>query len=174
VPRTAAVNHSELESDNVLEMSVTDAEIAERGASDDEFHGEPASRFRRRLERFKGLAETHELPGSLDDEAELRLQLMLLREENARLKAARHQPPSPGTAIDRVRMLSTPATDAEQADDAWSVLADCLVIRESLDQACVEIQRAISSVRDRLDGITDRIDASTAVTGAGANGGDLR
>jgi hypothetical protein len=173
VPRTAAVNHSELESDNVLEMSVTDAE-SEHGASDDEFHGEPGSRFRRRLERFKGLAETHELPGSLDDEAELRLQLMLLREENARLKAARHQPPSPGTAIDRVRMLSTPATEAEQADDAWSVLADCLVIRESLDQACVEIQRAISSVRDRLDGITDRIDASTAVTGAGANGGDLR
>jgi len=167
------VNHSELESDNVLEMSVTTAEAAPGGA-DDEFNGEPASRFRRRLERFKGLAETHELPGSLDDEAELRLQLMLLREENARLKAARHQPPSPGTAIDRVRMLSTPATEAEQADDAWSVLADCLVIRESLDQACVEIQRAISAVRDRLDGITDRIDASTAVTGAGANGGDLR
>ena len=168
------MNHSELESDNVLEMSVTDAQSAEPGASDDEFQGEPGSRFRRRLERFKGLAETHELPGSLDDEAELRLQLMLLREENARLKAARHQPPSPGTVIDRVRMLSTPATEAEQADDAWSVLADCLVIRESLDQACVEIQRAISSVRDRLDGITDRIDASTAVTGAGANGGDLR
>jgi hypothetical protein len=167
------VNHSELESHNLLEMSVTDAEAAER-ASDDEFHGEPASRFRRRLERFKGLAETHELPGSLDDESELRLQLMLLREENARLKASRHQPPSPGTAIDRVRMLATPATEAEQADDAWSVLADCLVIRESLDQACVEIQRAISSVRDRLDGITDRIDDSTSVTGAGANGGDLR
>jgi hypothetical protein len=54
------------------------------------------------------------------------------------------------------------------------VLAGCLVIRESLDQACVEIQRAISSVRDRLDGIADRIDNSTAVTGAGANGGDLR
>ncbi len=34
------------------------------------------------------------------------------------LKAARHQPPSPGTAIARVRMLSTPATEAEQADDA--------------------------------------------------------
>jgi hypothetical protein len=118
VPRTAAADHSELESDNVLEMSVTDAESTERGASDDEFHGEPGSRFRRRLERFKGLAESHELPGSLDDEAEMRLQLMLLREENARLKAARHQPPSLGTAIDRVRMLSTPATEAEQADDA--------------------------------------------------------
>jgi hypothetical protein len=168
------VNHSELEDHTVLEMSVADAESAERGSSGDEFHDEPGSRFRRRLERFKGLAETHELPGSLDDEAEMRLQLMLLREENARLKAARHQPPSAGTAIDRVRMLSTPATEAEQADDAWSVLADCLVIRESLDQACVEIQRAISSVRDRLDGIADRIDGSTAVTGVGSDGGDPR
>jgi hypothetical protein len=157
----------------VLDMSVTDVEATESDASDD-FSAEPASRFRRRLERFKGLAETHELPGSLDDEAELRLQLMLLREENARLKAARHQPPSPGTVIDRVRVLSTPATEAEQADDAWSVLADCLVIRESLDQACVEITRAISSVRDRLDGIADRIDGSMSATGAGSNGGDPR
>ena len=99
---------------------------------------------------------------------------MLLREENARLKAARHQPASPGTAIDRVGMLSTPATEAEQADDAWSVLADCMVIRESLDQACVEIQRAISSVRDRLDGIADQIDGSTSVAGVGPNGGDPR
>jgi len=103
----------------------------------------------------------------------MRLQLMLLREENARLKAARHQPRSRGTAIDRVRMLSTPATEAEQADDAGRC-GRALVIRESLDQACVEIQRAIGSVRDRLDGIADRIDKSTAVTGAGAHGGDLR
>jgi hypothetical protein len=168
------VNQSELESHAVLEMAVADAASLEHDGSDDEFHAEPSRRFRRRLERFKGLAETNELPGSLDDEAELRLQLMLLREENARLKAARHQPSSAGSAIDRVRMLSTPATDAEQADDAWSVLADCLVIRESLDQACVEIQRAISSVRDRLDGIVDRIDQPSPVTGVGSHGGDLR
>ncbi len=55
-----------------------------------------------------------------------------------------------------------------------SVLAGCLVTRESLDQACVKIQRAISSVRDLLGGIADPIDNSTAVTGAGVNGGDLR
>jgi hypothetical protein len=165
------VNHSELESEDVLQTSATETQ---RAQSDDALHGEPGRGFRRRLERFKGLAETHELPGSLADEAELRLQLMLLREENARLKAARHQPPSPGTAIDRVRMLATPATEAEQADDAWSVLADCLVIRESLDQACVEIHRAITSVRDRLDGIADRIDGSTSATGARSNGRDPR
>ena len=50
------------------------------------------SRFRRRLERFRGAAgDTDGFTGS-DDEAELKLQLMLLREENARLKSTRHQP----------------------------------------------------------------------------------
>jgi hypothetical protein len=155
----------------LLEVPV--AETDPTGAVPDDFTAEPAGRFRRRLERFKGLADTLDLPGSLDDEAELKLQLMLLREENARLKAARHQPPSAGTMIDRVRMLPTPATEAEQADDAWSLLADCLVIREGLDQACVEITRAIESVRDRLETIADRIDSSMPAS-ARASGGEQR
>ena len=39
------MNHSELESDTMPEMSVTDAEATEREASDDEFNAEPAGRF---------------------------------------------------------------------------------------------------------------------------------
>jgi hypothetical protein len=119
-------------------------------------------RFRRRLERFKGVSDTDISSGSIDDESELRLQVMLLREENARLKAARHQPASAGSAIDNVRLLNSQASDGETLDDAWSVLSECLVVREGLDQACAEIQKAISGVRDRLEALTVTIDSALA------------
>jgi hypothetical protein len=166
------VNNPEVDMQALLEVPVADSDPT-GAVPEDDLTAEPAGRFRRRLERFKGLADTLDLPGSMDDEAELKLQLILLREENARLKAARHQPSSTGTVIDRVRMLPTPATEAEQADDAWSLLADCLVIREGLDQACVEITRAIESVRDRLETIADRIDSSMPAA-ARANGAEQR
>ena len=111
--------------------------------------GEPR-RFRRRFERFKGSAENDGLTGSFDDEDDLRLQLMLLREENARLKAARHKPPDTGSMIDRVRMLAEPSGNDELLDESWSLLVECQALREGLDQACVEIQAAIGSVRARL------------------------
>lgn len=114
---------------------------------------EPFGRFRRRLERMKGLPDD-DLPGSLGDEPELRLQLMLLREENARLKAARHQPPSTGTAIDHVRLLAAATPDGDMLDDASALLSDALMIREGLDQACAEIQSAIRAVRERLSALT--------------------
>jgi hypothetical protein len=122
---------------------------------------EPYGRFRRRMERFKGIADKHDFSGALDDESELKLQLMLLREENARLKAAHHQPPDSGTMIDRVRLLATPI-EAELLDDAWTLLGECLVIREGLDQACIEVQEAISSVRERLATLAVKIDRTTA------------
>jgi hypothetical protein len=119
---------------------------------------QPFGRFRRRLERFTGISDGEIVPGSIDDESELRLQLMLLREENARLKAARHQPPSAGSAIERVRLLSSPAPGAEMLDEVWAVLADCLVIREGLEQVCAEIQQAMSTVQVRLAGLSVRME----------------
>jgi hypothetical protein len=107
---------------------------------------------------MKGLADGEALPGSFGDEAEMRLQLMLLREENARLKAARHQPPSTGTAIDRVRLLAAASADGDMVDDASALLSDCLMIREGLDQACAEIQGAITAVRERLSALTLSLD----------------
>ena len=86
---------------------------------------------------------------------------MLLREENARLKAARYQPPSAGSAIDRVRLLTSPEHEGEMLDDAWALLSDCLAIREGLDQVCVEIQSAMASVRDRLSALTVSIESAT-------------
>jgi hypothetical protein len=118
---------------------------------------EPFGRFRRRLERFKSLADEQDFSGSLDDESELRLQVMLLREENARLKAARHQPADVGSVIDRARLLAAPGEDGERLDDAWTLLGECLVIHEGLDQVCVEIQAAMDGIRDRLAALEERI-----------------
>jgi hypothetical protein len=112
---------------------------------------QPFDRFRRRLERFRGLGDAEIAPGSLDDESELRLQVMLLREENARLKAARHQTAGAGSALERVRLLNAQASTADAADDAWSLLTDCLVIREGLQQVCLEMQGTISAIQQRLE-----------------------
>jgi hypothetical protein len=130
---------------------------------------EPLSRFRRRLERFKGLSDGDLAAGSLDDESELKLQVMLLREENARLKAARYQPSSPGTAIDRVRLLASPESDGELLDDAWALLSDCLTIREGLDQAAAEVQAAMTAVRNRLSMLTVSIESAARGVEPGAD-----
>ena len=90
---------------------------------------------------------------------------MLLREENARLKAGRHKPVDPGSMIERVRTLAKHDGEHERLDESWSVLAECLALREGLDQACIEIQAAISSVRERLGALgvsVERIGADGA------------
>jgi hypothetical protein len=139
----------------VVEIAVpSEADIQPLGAP----AREPYARFRRRIERFKGAADAHDLTDPLDDEAELGLQVMLLREENARLKAARHKPADAGTLIDQVRLLSAPGEEGEALDDAWTLLGECLVIREGLDQACIEVQAAINGVRDRLAALAVRIE----------------
>lgn len=120
---------------------------------------EGVGRFRRRFERIRGVPDPDAPPVSLDNESELKLELLLLREENARLKAARHQPSSAGTAIDRVRWLSKATSEGDTSDDAWSVLSECLAIREGLDEVCLELQAAISATRERLSALTLNIEA---------------
>jgi hypothetical protein len=122
---------------------------------------QPLGRFRRRLERFRGLGDAEMLPGSIDDESELRLQVMLLREENARLKAARHQPASAGSAVDRIRLLNSHTSGTETVDEEWTVLSDCLVIREGLEQVCVEMHHAISAIQERLATLTLSFEGAT-------------
>ena len=131
---------------------------------------QPFDRFRRRVERFRGLGDAEIAPGSLDDESELRLQVMLLREENARLKAARHQPSAAGSALERVRMLTTQASTAEAADDAWTLMTDCLVIREGLQQVCVEMQGAISVIQARLEALAMSFEGARPIDHLEADG----
>jgi hypothetical protein len=112
-------------------------------------HGrEPFARFRRGLDRMRIDADAAK-PGE-EDEAEVRLELTLLREENARLKASRQRPSDVGTLIEQLRLVAGHGGEAEALDEVWSLLTECLVIREGLERACSEIQTAIGSVQQRL------------------------
>ena len=82
----------------------------------------------------------------------LTAELMLLREENAWLKAAQHQAPGIGQAIQRVRSLPGEQPQADDSEDAATqVLVEVHVLRESLVELCSEVQRALATVQARLD-----------------------
>lgn len=176
MPKTARVRSTAGGSDQVVEIAAVEIAAPETELDSvsgpetetllDPGQAQPFARFRRRIERFRGDADTQYLPDGLDDVGELRVQLMLLREENARLKASRHQPASAGTAIDSVRRLANAATEAEAQDDAWALLGECLMIREGLDQTCAEIQGAIGSIRDRLAALTLRLESTLPAAGS--------
>jgi hypothetical protein len=115
--------------------------------------------FKRKLVRAKGLIEEQEFTSSTDQEDDLRLQVLLLQEENARLKAARHKPADPGSLIEEVRALADSSSVNDLLDETWSVLGECLALREGLDRACIEIQAAMTSVRERLSALGVKIDS---------------
>jgi hypothetical protein len=86
-----------------------------------------------------------------DDETltALHAELVLLREENARLKAAPHQPPDIARLLERAR--AQPEIDPEAlADETARMLVEGLVIRESLLEICQEIERAMVTFEARL------------------------
>jgi hypothetical protein len=144
----------------VLESAVPPASERRPGGAEDA--SQVPSRFRRRLERFRSVSSDPDGFVDPEDEAELRLQLVLLREENTRLKAARHQPAGPGTAIDRVRVLSASTPTGDSLDETFSLMGECLALREGLDQVCVEIGAALEGVRDRLERIAAQAEATIA------------
>jgi hypothetical protein len=86
--------------------------------------------------------------GSVPDDslAELHAELVLLREENARLKAAEHAEPDIEALLQRARALSE-----ANADDAQEhALVEGLVIRESLLEICRQMERAMILFQARL------------------------
>lgn len=83
---------------------------------------------------------------------EARAELVLLREENARLKAARHQLPSFDRVVGQARSLLGPdARGGDRADEATDLLVEIVVLRESLVAVCEELERSLAAVRGRLD-----------------------
>jgi hypothetical protein len=120
---------------------------------------EPFQGFKRRLERARGLIEEQDFAASVEQEDDLRLKVMLLQEENARLKAARHKPADPGSVIEEMRLLVDSSAVADLLDETWSILGECLALREGLDRACIEIQAAMSSVRERLSTLGVKIES---------------
>jgi hypothetical protein len=98
---------------------------------------------------------------------DLRAELVLLREENARLKAARHQDPDIGDLLGRARSLPGAALDADSlADETTRVLVEGLVIRQSLLEICQEIERAMVAFEAKLGAL----EAPRTVNGHGPAG----
>lgn len=161
-PSASAAPHT-VPDDTHTRTQLTAVSEAHRSAG--EAKREPFTRFR----RLRGDANTQADGATAEDETALKLQIMLLSEENARLKAARHRPSDVGTLIDQMRLLAARDGEGEVLDEAWTMLSECLVIREGLDRACIEIQSAIDDVRDRLGALAIRFEtgmpASTSAPG---------
>jgi hypothetical protein len=111
----------------------------------------PRARRRFRRSRPSDAAETNATNESL---ASLHGELVLLREENARLKAAQHRRSDIGRLLGRARSLPSAETDGERLeDDAAQLLVDGLVVRESLLEICEEIERSMVAFGARLNAL---------------------
>jgi hypothetical protein len=109
---------------------------------------EPRRRFRRRTDREGVVAS--EAEGS----AGLRAELLLLREENARLKAAQHQRADVSRLIGRARSLAAAEPDRDSiSDDVEQLLVEGLLIRESLLEICQEVERSMVAFEGKLNAL---------------------
>jgi hypothetical protein len=81
---------------------------------------------------------------------------LLLREENARLRVKLEAPPDAGRVIERLRALpgAPRSGDAPSADDdAWHMLTELVVMRNSLLQICREMGQALAGLETQLVGL---------------------
>jgi len=104
--------------------------------------------FRRRSTHRGGLRAAPAQPPT-----DLEAEVTLLREDNARLKAAQHRPADLGSVLEKVRALPGAGPEAGQGDlgdDAAQMLAEGLVLRDSLLAVCVELSQSIASLEARL------------------------
>jgi hypothetical protein len=116
--------------------------------------GEETPRPRRRFRRVAGALEDDRRLAAGDPLDSVHAELVLLREENARLKAAQHRRADVGRLLDRARSLPSATADSEGAgDDTAQLLFDGLVIRESLLEICREIERAMVAFEAKLDAL---------------------
>ena len=128
--------------------------------------GEDTPRARRRFRRVAGTLEDDGRPAAGDPLDSVHAELVLLREENARLKAAQHRRADVGRLLDRARSLPAAAADSGGAsDDTAQLLFDGLVIRESLLEICREIERAMVAFEAKLDALaTAAVDRPSAAS----------
>jgi hypothetical protein len=84
----------------------------------------------------------------------LNAEIILLREENARLKAAAHEGPGLGKLLEHARALPATLEGHESTgDEAAEMLVEGLVIREALFEVCDEIQASMAEVMARLSSL---------------------
>jgi hypothetical protein len=109
---------------------------------------EPRRRFGRRTDR--------DAEGTADPEsfATVLAELLLLREENARLKAAQHQRADVSRLIGRARALAAAEPDRDSvSDDVEQLLVEGLLIRESLLEICQEVERSMVAFEGKLNAL---------------------
>jgi hypothetical protein len=84
--------------------------------------------------------------GALDAE------VALLREENARLKMGRHRTPDAGDLLEMLGRITENAGRGEDAqDEETSILVEMLVLKETMLTVVSETERALESLRRRLE-----------------------
>ena len=97
--------------------------------------------------------------GTSDAQAALEAEVTRLREANARLTAARDEPPDGGDVMGNARSLgSMPVERGNLADETAQMLVEGLVIRESLIEICHEMERSLVSFEARLDALATAAD----------------
>jgi hypothetical protein len=95
--------------------------------------------------RFKRVANG----GKPDATSDLHAELVLLREENQRLRTAGGRSPDLATLIERVRRAPV-GPGEDPTDEAAAMLAQDLVIRESLVEICRSLRRATTELEEQL------------------------
>jgi hypothetical protein len=101
--------------------------------------------FRRRSRKLRVVADNDG-----DPLLALQAELTLLREENARLKAEKYRRPDLGTVVEQARAASAPGGGDDSADEAAQLLADGLMLRETLLKVCREMNQSMLALEARL------------------------
>lgn len=140
--------------------------------------------FRHRLEPFKSLPvdepplAPENLPQAVDEEVRLRWEAILLREENARLRAGGTGAMTPAAMAERIRRLRLVLVEAEGDADPGAVRRRAAALAERLDQACLDALAELEPARRELTEIGRAIrygdGGSAASAGDGARLGGRR
>jgi hypothetical protein len=125
---------------------------------------------RRRRARRRRAAQPAALAAAAGGEslAALQAEVVLLREENARLKSAAHRDPDLGLLLDRARSMPGLGGRAEDhADEAAQLLTEGMVMREALLALCRELAQSMDVMEHRLERLGAAMDEARGAGPAG-------
>jgi hypothetical protein len=104
------------------------------------------------LRRFR--ASARRASNDADFLSSVQAELVLLREENARLRFKRAQRPDADSMIERLHALSAAQPpSADHRDEAWHLVSEALVMREVLIDICTEIGQTAITLQTRLSNL---------------------
>lgn len=102
---------------------------------------------------------------------QLEREVVLLREENARLKVAREQAEDrPVNERVRAALLSAHRANELDRDEPWAVLTECMLLRDGLVDACRELERGARELRGRLETILPNAEGTDGGAGTRPSG----